>query len=59
MLGGNIPGATQVLSISIYDHVEALDYASAHRLAGGLLIGSFLMLLLIYRRRLQRALISA
>ena len=57
MLGGNIPGATQVLSISIYDHVEALDYTSAHRLAGELLIASFLMLLLIYRRRLQRGLL--
>lgn len=48
MIGGNIPGRTQVLSIAIYDHVEALDYASAHWLAGSLLALSFLMLLLIY-----------
>jgi len=48
MVGGNIPGATRVLSISIYDHVEAMDYARAHLLAGGLLIASFVMLLLLY-----------
>ncbi|MDR9437759.1 MAG: molybdate ABC transporter permease subunit [Thiohalophilus sp.] len=55
MIGGNIPGETQVLSIAIYDHVEAVDYASAHWLAGGLLLASFIMLLLVYRynRRLQ------
>lgn len=55
MIGGNIPGETQVLSIAIYDHVEALDYTSAHWLAGGLLLASFIMLLLVYRynRRLQ------
>ena len=48
MIGGNIPGKTQVLSIAIYDHVEALDYARAHLLAGGLLTLSFLLLLLVY-----------
>jgi len=48
MIGGNIPGRTQVLSIAIYDHVEALDYSSAHWLAGSLLVLSFLMLLLVY-----------
>jgi molybdate transport system permease protein len=55
MIGGNIPGETQVLSIAIYDHVEALDYASAHWLSAGLLLISFVMLLLVYRynRRLQ------
>jgi len=55
MIGGNIPGQTQVLSIAIYDHVEALDYASAHWLAGGLLLLSFVMLLLVYlyNRRLR------
>jgi molybdate transport system permease protein len=45
MIGGNIPGETQVLSIAIYDHVEALEYGHAHWLAGGLLVLSFLMLL--------------
>jgi molybdate transport system permease protein len=48
MVGGNIPGETRVLSIAIYDHAEALDYASAHVLAGGLLAASFLLLLTIY-----------
>ncbi len=48
MIGGNIPGQTQVLSIAIYDHVEALDYARAHWLAGGLLGTSFVLLLLVY-----------
>jgi len=48
MIGGNIPGQTQVLSIAIYDQVEALDYGHAHWLAGGLLALSFLMLLAVY-----------
>ena len=48
MIGGNIPGETQVLSIAIYDHVEALEYGQAHWLAGGLLLLSFLMLVLVY-----------
>jgi len=48
MIGGNIPGVTQVLSIAIYDHVEALDYANAHWLAGGLLLLSFILLLAVY-----------
>ena len=55
MIGGNIPGETRVLSIAIYDHVEALDYTHAHILSAGLLLLSFIMLLLVYRynRRLQ------
>ncbi len=48
MVGGNIPGETRVLSIAIYDHAEAMDYASAHVLAGGLLTASFLLLLMVY-----------
>ena len=48
MLGGNIPGETGVLSIAIYDHVEAMDYAQAHLLAGGLLLTSFVMLIFVY-----------
>ncbi len=48
MIGGNIPGQTQVLSIAIYDHVESLEYVQAHWLAGGLLILSFVMLLSVY-----------
>ena len=48
MLGGNIPGKTRVLSVQIYDHVEALEYAQAHWLAGGLMVFSFLVLLALY-----------
>ncbi len=49
MIGGNIPGATRVLSMQIYNHVEALEYAPAHALAAGLMAASFLALLLLYR----------
>ena len=45
MLGGNIPGQTRVVSVQIYDHVEALEYAQAHWLAGGMVVFSFLVLL--------------
>ena len=48
MIGGNIPGMTQVLSIAIYDHVEALEYGQAHWLSGGLLLLSFCLLMLVY-----------
>ncbi|NQV70216.1 MAG: molybdate ABC transporter permease subunit [Pseudohongiella sp.] len=48
MIGGNIPGETQVLSIAIYDHVEALEYTQAHWLSASLLALSFLVLLMIY-----------
>jgi len=48
MMGGNIPGKTRVMSVQIYDHVEALEYTQAHWLAGGLLVFSFLVLLALY-----------
>ncbi|MBV0933446.1 molybdate ABC transporter permease subunit [Marinobacterium weihaiense] len=48
MIGGNIPGSTQVLSIALYDHVETLDYTRAHWLAGGLLLFSVTLLLVLY-----------
>lgn len=48
MMGGNIPGKTRVMSVQIYDHVEALEYAQAHWLAAGLLVFSFLVLLALY-----------
>ncbi|WP_349281396.1 molybdate ABC transporter permease subunit [Polaromonas hydrogenivorans] len=54
MIGGNIPGKTQVLSMAIYNHVEALEYASAHWLAGGMLCFSFLVLLVLYSRGWNR-----
>jgi molybdate transport system permease protein len=50
MMGGNIPGATRVLSVALYDHVEALDYGKAHVLAAGMLAFSFLVLLAVYGR---------
>jgi molybdate transport system permease protein len=49
MLGGNIPGETQVLSIAIYNYVEQLQYAQAHWLAGGLVAVSFTVLLVLQR----------
>ena len=48
MVGGNIPGRTRVVSIAIYEHVEMIDYASAHRLAAGLLVFSFTVLVGVY-----------
>jgi len=48
MIGGNIPGETRVASIAIYDHVEGLEYASAHWLSGTLLLASFLLLVAVY-----------
>lgn len=48
MVGGNIPGETRVVSILLYDQVEALDYAAAHQLALVLLAFSFSALLLLY-----------
>lgn len=48
MIGGNIPGQTQVLSIAIYDHVETLEYGQAHWLSAGLLLLSFFMLVSVY-----------
>lgn len=49
MIGGNIPGETQVLSIALYEQVEALQYDSAHNLAIALLVFSFVMLAALYR----------
>jgi molybdate transport system permease protein len=51
MIGGNIPGSTRVVSVQIYNHVEALEYGRAHWLAGGMVLLSFLILLLLYARR--------
>lgn len=48
MVGGNIPGETRVLSITIYEHVETLNYAAAHRLAAGLMAFAFVVLLAVY-----------
>lgn len=56
MIGGNIPGQTQVLSVAIYDHVEAYEYGAAHLLAAGMLVFSFIVLLTLYWRTGQRPL---
>jgi len=55
MIGGNIVGETQVVSIAIYDHVESLEYGHAHWLSLGLLSLSFILLVLVYavNRRLR------
>lgn len=49
MIGGNIPGRTQVLSVQLYNHVEAFEYGQAHWLSGGLLGFSFMALWVLYR----------
>jgi len=51
MIGGNIPGKTRVLSVAIYDHVDTLQYDQAHILSAGMLIVSFVLLLLVYRSK--------
>jgi len=48
MIGGNIPGETQVLSLVLYDYVESLDYDAAHRLAATLVCFSVVMLVVVY-----------
>lgn len=48
MIGGSIPGQTRVVSVQIYDHVEAMEYASAHWLSAAMLIFSFVVLLTLY-----------
>jgi molybdate transport system permease protein len=48
MIGGNIPGETQVLSIALFDKVESLEYTQAHFLAAGLVLFSVVLLAFIY-----------
>jgi molybdate transport system permease protein len=57
MIGGNIPGETKVLSVAIYDHVESLEWAQAHWLAGGMLIFSFVVVFSMHllEKRLRRS----
>jgi molybdate transport system permease protein len=57
MVGGNLPGSTRTVSISIYDDVQAFNYARAGRTAGLLLAFSFVVLAMTYRlqRRSGRA----
>jgi len=51
MIGGNIPDRTRVVSVQIFDHVEAMEYAQAHWLSGGMVVFSFLILLALYSTR--------
>ncbi len=55
MVGGNIPGVTRMVSVQIYDHVEAAEYADAHRLAAVMLVFAFVVLLALhtYNQRQQ------
>ena len=55
MIGGNIPDKTRVVSVQIYDHVEAMEYAQAHWLAGAMLAFSFAVLLALYSSRKTKA----
>ena len=54
MIGGSIPDETRVVSVQIYDHVEALEYAQAHSLSGVMIIFSFVVLLLLYTFQRKR-----
>jgi molybdate transport system permease protein len=49
MIGGNIPGATRVLSVAIYEHVEASEFDQAHRLAAGMVVFALAVLVTLYR----------
>jgi len=57
MVGGNIPGVTRTVAISIYDHVQALNYAAAHQTALAMLFFSFFVLSITYalQRRFTQA----
>jgi len=48
MIGGNIPGRTRVLSVAIYDHVEAAEFDAAHRLAAGMVVFALVVLVTLY-----------
>ena len=58
MIGGNIPGETKVLSVAIYDYVEALEWQKAHVLSAGMLVFSFLVIfiMMVAERRLRNRL---
>ena len=58
MIGGNIPGETQVLSIAIYDYVETQKWTKAHWLAGGMLVFSFMVILamMLIEKKLRKRL---
>jgi len=55
MIGGNIPEKTRTVAVQIFDHVEALEYAEAHWLSGGMVVFSFFVLLALYSSRRFKA----
>ncbi len=57
MIGGNIPDKTRVVSVQIFDHVEAMEYAQAHWLSGGMLVFSFVILLVLQAKGRTRAVV--
>jgi molybdate transport system permease protein len=48
MIGGNIPDKTRVLSVAIYDHVEASEFGDAHRLSAGMVVFALVVLVTLY-----------
>jgi molybdate transport system permease protein len=48
MIGGNIPDKTRVLSVALYDHVEASEFGAAHRLAAGMVVFALVVLVTLY-----------
>jgi molybdate transport system permease protein len=60
MIGGNIPGQTRVVSTQIFGHVEAMEYSQAHWLAAGMVVFSFVVLLMLalLKKRQDRVLLS-
>ena len=59
MVGGNIPGQTRVLSVALYEHVEAAEFAQAHQLAAGMVVFALLVLLALYAANRARPAISS
>ena len=59
MVGGNIPGQTRVLSVALYEHVEAAEFAQAHQLAAGMVVFALLVLLALFAANRARPAISA
>lgn len=54
MMGGNIPGQTRVLSVAVYEHVEATEFAQAHRLAAGMVVFALVVLVSLYMLNRRR-----
>lgn len=57
MIGGNIPGQTQVLSIALFDAVESQQFTQAHQIAGGLLLFAVVLLIALYSIDCRRSMV--